>query len=93
MNDNNATDIDSNDSDDELEEPIENYNMNDTHPHHINQENDDEIIDEDFNEGDDNIEENELNRQNNIQKDTDIIERDDFDDFIAHTEPPDIDKH
>ena len=93
MNDNNTADIDSNDSDDELEEPIENYNMNDTHPHHIIQENDDEFMDEDFNEGDDNIEEDELNEQNNTQKDTDIIEKDDFDDFIAHTEPPDIDEH
>ena len=69
--------------DDELEEPIQDYNDD------IFDSSEDDLDSNDHNK----IQDNEFDLQNGIQKDVDILERDDFDDFKTNSNLPDRDEN
>ena len=51
-----------------------------------------DMIDDTISECHKEIDDDELSLQNNIERDDDLLERDDFDDFVTSGEPPDIDE-
>ena len=74
--------------DDELEEPTRNIND-------IIQSEDDilEDNDEQYSDIECDIDDEELNLQNNVANNGDVLERDDFDEFITYSDPPDTNEN